>query len=204
MKKTSKRNLQVAHANRVRLFVGIAPDKHTQRFLDAICAEAEQRGMPRKVRWTSDSNRHLTLAFLGETDPAHLDTIERRMEDIARHTAPITGRIVSAHPFPKHRGNMFAAELLPSPPVTKLHQACQALMQAIGKTPERKSYRPHFTLARSPVGFSRPAPIPADFHCALNNLTLYRSQLAPGGSQYLPLLTLPLSGEAAAGTSEQP
>ncbi len=67
-------------------------------------------------------------------------------------------------------------------------------MSATGKKPERKSFRPHFTLARSAAGFSQPAPIPADFTCALDNLTLYQSLLAPGGSQYRPLLTLPLTG----------
>ncbi|WP_197023758.1 RNA 2',3'-cyclic phosphodiesterase [Microbulbifer sp. HZ11] len=178
----------------IRLFVGVTPDQSTQRFLDGICREAKLRGIPRKVRWTSHGNRHLTVVFLGETDPSHLDAIEQRMEEIASLSPPLCGRIVSAHPFPKKRAALFAAELLPSPGLTDLHQACQALMSATGKKPERKSFRPHFTLARSTAGFSQPAPIPADFTCALDNLTLYQSLLAPGGSQYRPLLTLPLTG----------
>ena len=203
MKKKISASQRTLDSSLVRLFIGIAPDRNTQRFLDAVCAEGEQRGMPRKFRWISHSNRHLTLAFLGETDPAHLETIERRLTDIAAHTPPTNARIVSAHPFPKTRGNLFAAELLPSPVLSTLHQSCQALMRAIGKTPERKSFRPHFTLARSPIGFSRPTPIPADFSCELNNLTLYHSLLAPGGSQYQPLLSLPLSGESAPEASQQ-
>ncbi|MBY6212150.1 RNA 2',3'-cyclic phosphodiesterase [Microbulbifer agarilyticus] len=183
----------------VRLFIGIAPDKNTQRFLDGICAAREQQGMPRKFRWTSHTNRHLTLAFLGDTDPAHLDTIEIRLKDIAQHTAPLDGRIVSTHPFPKARARLFAAELLPSQRLLELHQACQALMRAIGKAPEKKTFRPHFTLARSPGGFCSLLPVPTDFICHLNNITLYHSLLAPGGSQYQPLLTLPLTGAHAPG-----
>nr|WP_010132861.1 RNA 2',3'-cyclic phosphodiesterase [Microbulbifer agarilyticus] len=184
-------------AEPLRLFIGIAPDKNTQRFLDGICAAREQQGMPRKLRWISHTNRHLTLAFLGDTDPAHLDTIEVRLKDIARHTAPLDGRIVSTHPFPKPRARMFAAELLPSQRLLDLHQACQALMRAIGKTPEKKAFRPHFTLARSPGGFSSQLPEPTDHICHLSDITLYHSLLAPGGSQYQPLLTLPLAGASA-------
>ncbi|WP_231757080.1 RNA 2',3'-cyclic phosphodiesterase [Microbulbifer elongatus] len=194
MQKTSRPQQRPQDTSLIRLFIGIAPDADTQHFLDGICCEAGQRGLPKKVRWISHTNRHLTLAFLGETDPDHLETIEQSLAGIASGSPPLCGKIVSAHPFPRARAAMFAAELLPSPALTRLHRACQALMHAIGKAPERKTFRPHFTLARSRSGFSRPAPIPADFTCILDNLTLYQSLLAPEGSQYRSLLTLPLCG----------
>ncbi|MCK7597459.1 RNA 2',3'-cyclic phosphodiesterase [Microbulbifer sp. CAU 1566] len=178
----------------VRLFIGVAPDTATQRFLDATCHHCQQLRLPRDHRWISHNNRHLTLAFLGDTSCQQLDTIETILRDIASSTAASYGQIVSTHPFPKDRAKMLAAELLPNPELSALHQHCRDLMTAIGKQPERKSFRPHFTLARSNHGFTRLPPLVTDFACRLGNLTLYHSLLAPGGSQYHPLISLPLEG----------
>lgn len=177
---------------KIRLFIGVAPDAATQHFLDAISKHCERQGMPRDYRWISHSNRHLTLAFLGETEARWLDTIADRLQEIAGKHFSCNGQIVATHPFPKARAKMLAAELLPTPELATLQRECSALMAAIGKQPERKSFRPHFTIARSRLGFGRLTPIPAEFTCNLNNLTLYHSLLAPGGSQYSPLLALPL------------
>ncbi|MBB5210691.1 RNA 2',3'-cyclic phosphodiesterase [Microbulbifer hydrolyticus] len=178
----------------VRLFIGIAPNAATQRFLDATCAYLEGLRLPRDCRWISETNRHLTLAFLGDTERRHLGSIEERLREIARQSPTCPGQIVSTHPFPRDRAKMLAAELLPTPALTALHEKCRKLMAAIGKQPERKTFRPHFTLARSRTGFSRMPAAPADFICRLDNITLYHSLLATGGSQYQPLLSLPLAG----------
>jgi len=185
-----------AAAEPVRLFVGIAPDGATQRFLDATRLHLQGLRLPRDCRWIGSDNRHLTLAFLGDTEVRHLPVIVDTLRAIAAHTPPCSGQIVSTHPFPRDRAKMLAAELLPSPPLATLHGKCRDMMMTIGKQPERKSFRPHFTLARSRSGFSRLPAVPADFHCALDNITLYHSLLAPGGSQYQPLLSLPLEGES--------
>lgn len=184
-------------AEPLRLFIGIAPDAATQRFLDATCVHVQGLKLPRDCRWVGGSNRHLTLAFLGDTEPRHLQTIEDALREIAMETPPCCGQIVSTHPFPRDRAKMLAAELLPTPALAALHGRCREIMTTIGKAPERKSFRPHFTLARSRSGFSRLPAAPADFICALDNLTLYHSLLAPGGSQYQPLLSLSLGNTPA-------
>ncbi|WP_158681753.1 RNA 2',3'-cyclic phosphodiesterase [Microbulbifer pacificus] len=178
----------------MRLFIGVAPDRATQHFLDITCQHLERLGLPRDCRWITQPNRHLTLAFLGETDAIHLEAIEDGLRKIAATLPFCHGEIVSTHPFPKVHAKMLAAELLPNPLLAKLHQQCCALMRDIGKQPERKTFRPHFTLARSRQGFTHPHPIATAFTCTLDNLTLYQSHLAPGGSQYHRILSIPLEG----------
>lgn len=180
----------------LRLFIGIAPDSATQRFFDATCQHIERLGLPRDLRWITHANRHLTLTFLGETDAVFLETIEGLLREIAATAPTCYGEIVSTHPFPKNRAKMLAAELLPNPELAKLQQQCSTLMRTIGKQPERKTFRPHFTLARSRLGFARPQPIATAFTCRLDNLTLYHSLLTAGSSQYRPLLSLPLANGA--------
>ncbi|WP_066963758.1 RNA 2',3'-cyclic phosphodiesterase [Microbulbifer sp. Q7] len=189
-----KSSANTASGTSERLFIGIAPDAATQRFLGATCTHLASLRLPRNCRWIGDANRHLTLAFLGDTALDHMATIEQHLEEIAQSTPACTGHIVSTHPFPRDRAKMLAAELLPNPALATLHAHCRNLMTAIGKQPERKQFRPHFTLARSRSGFSRIPAVPADFICTLDNITLYHSLLAPGGSQYQPLLSLRLAG----------
>lgn len=186
----------------VRLFIGIAPDVATQRFLDATAQHCDRLGLPRDCRWISHDNRHLTLAFLGDTDIRHLETVENILGEIATRNHTCYGQIVSTHPFPRNRAKMLASELLPTPELTTLQRDCSELMRAIGKQPERKTFRPHFTLARNRSGFARLPPVPASFTCTLGNLTLYESLLAPGGSQYRPLLSFELNHSSPEGEAE--
>ncbi|MFV8783083.1 RNA 2',3'-cyclic phosphodiesterase [Microbulbifer sp. SA54] len=186
--------MQDRDTNSLRLFIGIEPDATTQRFLDATANACRQRGLPRGTRWLSHNNRHLTIAFLGETAAENVEHIESRLSTIAQETPEIYVQAVSTHPFPGPRAKLLATELLPTPELDHLHQNCRQLMLDLGMRPESNSYRPHFTLARCRLGFARFPPLPTQHYCLLNNLTLYHSLLAPGGSQYTPLAKFQLVG----------
>lgn len=187
--------------NCVRLFIGVRPDGHTQHFLDGLVGHAKHLlggGKRDSARWTSHSNRHLTLAFLGET-PSHLVvSIEEKLIGIAQNTAACQGRIAALQPFPKRRSRLLAAELLTNPELDRLHEHCRQLMRELGMKPESASYRPHVTLGRNPRGFSRLEPQAIDFIMNIDNLVLYESRLAPGGSQYHPLLEISLTPHTTA------
>lgn len=179
-----------------RLFIGIRPDAATQRFLDGLVDRCRQQlGRSGRIRWTSHGNRHLTLAFLGETSDELIPAIETELVAIAGRLPACRARIVSLHPFPKGRSPLLAAELLTNPELDRLHEECRQLCMRLGVTPEGAVYRPHFTLARSRRGFAHLDPLAVDFTLRLDNITLYRSHTAPGGSQYAPLLEVQLEGD---------
>lgn len=182
-----------------RLFIGIRPTADTQVFLDSLVTHCRQQlgqSAERGVRWTSEANRHLTLAFLGETPLQLLPAIEAGILEIADLAQPCRARTVALQPFPRSRSKLLAAELLPNPQLDRLHQLCRQLMIRLGLEPESAAYRPHFTLGRNRRGFSRFEPLALDRVVELNNIALYESRLAPGGSQYHPLLEAELSGTA--------
>lgn len=173
-----------------RLFIGIRPDARTQQFLDGLTSQTKQQLGPDKrdrTRWTSHANRHLTLAFLGETPDGLIPQIEESLAQIANVLPRCSGRIVSLNPFPQRRSALLAAELLTNPDLDKLHEHCRELMMKLGMKPERATYRPHITLARNRRGFAQLDPVMLDHTMPVDNIVLYQSQTAPGGSQYLPL-----------------
>lgn len=176
-----------------RLFIGTRPDERAQRYFDGLVSQyqakmgAQAGARQGRVRWTSSANRHLTLAFLGETPDSLIPRIGEKLMQIASALPACSGRLVCLQPFPKKRARLLAAELLPNPALDRLHSACRQLMIDLGMTPESVTYRPHVTLARNRAGFAV-KPQELDQTMALDNLTLYRSDMAPGGSQYTPLL----------------
>ncbi|WP_323843927.1 RNA 2',3'-cyclic phosphodiesterase [Microbulbifer magnicolonia] len=181
-----------------RLFIGIRPDTRTQQFLDGLVSHCKrQLGADKRdrTRWTSHANRHLTLAFLGETADKLIPVIEERLAQVAGAVPPCSGRIVSLNPFPQRRSSLLAAELLTNPVLDKLHQQCRQLMMDLGMKPERANYRPHITLARNRRGFARLEPLMLDHTLLLDNIILYQSHVAPGGSQYLPLFEAQMEAE---------
>lgn len=180
-----------------RLFIGVRPDDDTQHFLDGLvghCKRQLETGQLESTRWTSHRNRHLTLAFLGETPDGLIPRIANRLQQIAGRQSRCVGRIVSLHPFPQPRSRLLAAEMLANPELDRLHEACRRLMLELGMQPESAAYRPHFTLARNRRGFPGFEPLPVDFIAPLDNVVLYQSQPAAGGSQYLPLYEAQLAG----------
>ncbi|WP_237060756.1 RNA 2',3'-cyclic phosphodiesterase [Microbulbifer sediminum] len=195
-----------------RLFIGIQPDSATQHFLDGLCSHARGLLPPGRgrTRWTSASNRHLTLAFLGETPASLIPKIESSLVQLAHIARPCSARIVSLGPFPRPRASLLAAELISNPDLDRLHNGCRDLMRELGMKPESAAFRPHFTLARNRRGFGRFPAEQLDFIAQLNHLALYRSDMAPGGSQYTPLFEVllddqdPADGEGAPpGTDRQ-
>ncbi|WP_250464009.1 RNA 2',3'-cyclic phosphodiesterase [Microbulbifer litoralis] len=179
-----------------RLFIGVRPDARTQQFLDELANHCRQRWRTDRfgdTRWTSHGNRHLTLAFLGETPDGQTARIEDRLQQIAAQQPPCEARIVALQPFPQRRSRLLAAEMLPNPDLDRLHGACRRLMIDLGMKPESATYRPHITLARTRGGFAGFEPLATDFVLRLDNIALYQSHLAAGGSQYLPLYETPLA-----------
>ncbi|AOS97660.1 2',5' RNA ligase family [Microbulbifer aggregans] len=185
-----------------RLFIGIRPTADTQLFLDSLvnhCRQQLGQSAERDVRWTSQANRHLTLAFLGETPAELIPPLEAGILDIADRIQACQARVVTLQPFPKSRSRLLAAELLPNPDLDRLHECCRGLMKQLDLEPESAAYRPHFTLGRNRRGFSRLPPVMLDRIVDLDNIVLYQSRMTPGGSQYHPLLEAELSGPAQSG-----
>ncbi|WP_237068272.1 RNA 2',3'-cyclic phosphodiesterase [Microbulbifer guangxiensis] len=182
-----------------RLFIGVRPTADTQVFLDGLvnhCRQQLGQSAERAIRWTSHANRHLTLAFLGETPAELLPALEAGIVDIADRARACEARVVSLQPFPRNRSRLLAAELLPNPELDTLHRLCRELMIQLGLEPESATYRPHFTLGRNRRGFSRLPPLELDRIVTLDNIVLYQSRMTPGGSQYHPLLEAELPGGA--------
>jgi 2'-5' RNA ligase len=151
------------------------------------------------LRWTDPDGWHVTLAFLGATDPGSVPGLGDALADAVRDTPPFTldtGR-VGAFPRP---GAAQRVWLGINDPDGRLGALAAEVQAAVLPPDARRPLRAHLTLGRSrarrgePLGpwlASRefpPARIPVD------DVVLYRSHLGRGPAHYQELARVPLRG----------
>ncbi len=191
----------------MRLFVAIevplALREELERRVRAL------RGELPKARWVRPEAMHLTLSFLGETDPELLPDLHRELAGAFAAGAPLTLRLHDVGAFPP-RGK---ARVLwtgiaggggePCEELAALRsEVARAVFRAASVEPDKRRFHPHLTLARcrhpwprSAVerfreGFGEP---PSDAF-TVSEGTLFESELHPSGARYRVVGTYPLGG----------
>jgi 2'-5' RNA ligase len=155
-------------------------------------------------RWTRAEGVHVTVRFLGEVEDARLGELGPRWERAAlAATGPIPLDVSGLGCFPSTRRPRILWVGVAEDPdrgrMRALVAAAEREARAAGFAPEERGFRPHATLARA-VGASAAAPPEGTWpfgRAWIESLTLFRSDLAPGGARYTVLATFPLGGAAA-------
>lgn len=152
------------------------------------------------ARWSRPDALHVTLKFLGETDPQNLDAIRNALAKVsAPH--PVSLRFSGVNFVPDEaRPRMMWSRVTGTPPLFALASALDRELQPLGFKSESRPFTPHVTLARlnSPRNLDQliraAAPLKSyDFGSAHESeFHLYESMLKPSGSEYKKLATFPL------------
>jgi 2'-5' RNA ligase len=182
----------------LRLFVAAdVPPDH----LDAVeRATVELRDSLSDARWTSTDNRHVTLKFLGATDPDLLPQVESVVRSAAAAEGPgeleLTG--LGAFPSATRARVLWIGLNDPSNILTRLASGLERGFAPLGFEPEARSFTPHLTLARLKTP-ARLDPVPElDLSrlepFELDRIALWRSQLSPKGATYERLGEFALGG----------
>jgi 2'-5' RNA ligase len=157
------------------------------------------------LRPTRPESLHVTLVFLGSREPAEVEEIAALVLRSGAPAAP--AKLEDPISLPRRRRAALFALPTPSAAASDLQRSLLERFVTAGlHTPERRDFWPHVTVARVRAegrGSRRPAAVtrhPGDLPEELKEpfdlvrLTLYRSEFQPGGSRYVPLAKVELSG----------
>jgi 2'-5' RNA ligase len=194
----------------IRAFIAIDLPAPLQTALDRTTVELRKtlRDMP--LRWVRTENIHLTLKFLGQVQAADIERIKPVLERQAAAFAPMDVSIDGFGTFPNPTKPLVLwIGLRAGEGLAKFQTAVEADLSQLGFAPEERGFTPHLTVARvrrdHRVGnLKRIAELmaatqpPFTAAAKLDSVTLYRSDLKPGGSVYNPLVRYSLSGAADA------
>lgn len=177
----------------IRAFVALElPAAARARVAEAI--ETLRPTVP-DVRWVRPEGIHLTLRFLGPSEPDALERLKPRLGAAAAAcpTAEVPLRGFGLFPERGAPRVLWVDAPLPAH-CLELQRACEAAAIACGYQRETRAFRAHLTLGRWRDRAPRPRLEARELGRArLDSLVLFSSELRPGGAVYTPLRAFPLA-----------
>lgn len=174
----------------MRLFVAIEIPTEIRKALAVFLREL--RGIAPQAKWVRAENLHVTLKFLGETEPTRVRAIEKALGSI-RSGQPVTLEFRGLGYFPNEkRPRVFWAGMETSGNLKTLAEEIDQGLHKLGFPLEDRPLTPHLTLARfDPPGL----PAKLGFVVAENSsrsfgalsadqFHLIESKLKPTGAEY--------------------
>jgi len=189
----------------MRLFVAFEMPPSLRQELGRRGA-AVRRSLP-KASWVRDNGMHLTLKFLGDTDPVLVDALVPALREAFAPAAPLRLRVAGLGAFPpasKARVVWCGLEALDGDLAAVQAAVAGAVERVAGLEPERRPFHPHLTLARCRTPWARDAverlaalfgPLPEEVF-AVDHGVLFESTLHPEGAAYRAVETFPLEGRS--------
>ncbi len=195
-----------ANRQHIRTFIALPLPSD---WIDALVSVVEQlkAQVPAGVRWVDVGGVHLTLRFLGNTDP---DLAPRIVDGLSRKLTPAPAPTLSLSglgTFPPRREPrvIWAGVAGNLDPLLEMYRRTELLVESLGWPPERRPFRPHLTLGRvrdrshevqrqQVLDAVATTPVPATSLWTPDIVRLYQSVLTPGGAIYTSLGDVPLVG----------
>ncbi|MCC6146603.1 MAG: RNA 2',3'-cyclic phosphodiesterase [Anaerolineaceae bacterium] len=189
----------------IRSFIAIELPYEIQEQLQQVVQQLKF-SLPDIVHWVAPKNIHLTLRFLGDVSPANMDVLKEALKLIAGKHPSFEVCPGGINAFPTRRRPRVLWVGVESSPILKvLQQAIEIEVQKLGCAPESRPFSPHLTLGRVKQNASFEAinrvaagltnlqqAHPVDSF-TVHQLTLFRSDLKPGGAVYTPITTVSLN-----------
>lgn len=168
------------------MFLAVELDDETRHALAAHLLEALPE-LPGKA--VPPSNWHLTLRFLGWTEPPQADRILAELDQHER-MGSFSMRLAGLGAFPKARRAtvLWVGVSAGEEPLTQLVARCERAVQAAGFSAEDRPFHPHMTISRvrppeDVTAFLEAVPT-FNRRFTVGHVALYRSRLRSGGTEY--------------------
>jgi 2'-5' RNA ligase len=168
----------------MRIFFAVWPPPETAGALAAWAREAQHKTGGKA---TPEEKIHLTLAFLGETDPTRAIAAAKRVSAKA-HQLPIEHAR-----YWRENNIVWAGPRETPPPLKALFDSLSVELFREEFILERRPFAAHVTLIRKARATKSLPPLPS-LDWPINEFVLVRSSLASAGSTYEVLEQFPLAG----------
>lgn len=176
-------------SSRLRLFAALELPGEAVAALEGLRFDEEV------WRRVASSSLHVTLAFLGATEPSLVAGVRRAVEGVAGR--PVRLMLAAPLLLPPRRPHVLTVALEdPDRALAALQGEVASALAATGAfSPEARPFRPHVTVGRVRPRVRAPRAIELsvprlEFHATA--VTLFSSVTAPAGARYEPLASVSL------------
>ena len=189
----------------MRLFVALQiPDSIRNRYAALIDdLRRLDASEPKRPKWVRPENLHVTLKFIGHTDPAKLDSIRAALAKVrSLHEVRLNFHKIGFFPNLKRPRVIFAG-MDTSENLAALAHGVDEQTATLGFPAEERAFTPHLTLARldgpgisSELRDAIEKNATRDFgELRTREFHLIESKLKPSGAEYTTLQSFPFVSE---------
>ncbi|MEE8056230.1 MAG: RNA 2',3'-cyclic phosphodiesterase [Pseudomonadales bacterium] len=170
---------------------------HAQQLESYLHKQLGQEALNRKtrIRWVSPVNYHLTVVFLGDIRPQDIERLHTAALLVAEQFTVDTLHFSALQWFPSAlKPRLIVAIPEQNTTLLALYKTLSKSLRREGFNVENRAFRPHVSLARTKA-LTTPADLSdfsLDINSALDELVLFKSEQAAGGSIYTPLFVEPI------------
>ena len=133
----------------LRLFFAVELNSALRQALSQLIDELKQEPWGHRVRWVHPENLHVTLRFLGTTNPEKIPELAKHAHNAINKIEPFPLQLHNIRFFPSPTApRAIAADIIPTSELFELAYALEEVASNLGFTPETKPYLPHLTLGR--------------------------------------------------------
>lgn len=183
----------------LRCFIAIELPDEIKKNIDTYVEQL--KAAKADVKWVPAKNLHLTLKFLGSTPEELLTEINRKLSSTAKLHDRFTCRISGAGVFPNiKQPRVIWLGIKDAEEMIKLQKDADESMAELGFKKEDREFNPHLTIGRARSPKNKDMLIKelatlkeVDFgKIEVQNITLMKSELKPGGAEYFRLNEIPI------------
>jgi 2'-5' RNA ligase len=190
--------MPAAASKTLRAFVALELDAMSLRRVARVADRLRMGSGAPSATWTPSSKMHVTVKFLGQFERDSVEPFAAAVRRLTEGKAAPRPGAIHLDAFPSVEVAEVVVALLDdgAGEIAKLSARVEKVAAKFGAPPEKRTYRPHVTLARLKMPYDvrrwlRPELAPGTDSCHVAALTLFESRADAQGSTYLRLASFP-------------
>lgn len=189
-----------------RLFIAVVVPAAAAAACRDVIEAVRASALGRDARWVHTGSLHLTIRFLGDTEPDLVPDVALAVVDAAEQVAPFRVELAGAGAFPdgRHPRTLWLGVDRGNDGLIRIIDALEAPLERLGWPPDARARRPHLTVARTDATRGEVSHAIADALARaatgwrtafdVTEVTLFRSHLGGGPPRHEPIVQAPLGG----------
>ncbi|MDZ4722302.1 MAG: RNA 2',3'-cyclic phosphodiesterase [candidate division Zixibacteria bacterium] len=132
----------------IRLFIALTIPEETKKYLAYIMNDCKKQGI--RISWVAAENLHLTVRFLGDTDPELILSLNGMLESVAMRykAAECSLKMVGGFPTLKSPRVIWVGLSGQTERMSALAGSIETAVRELGLPPGTKPFKAHLTLGR--------------------------------------------------------
>ena len=178
----------------IRSFIALPIPHQTTNELGDVAAKMSYQDKSSAVRWVDQANYHVTLAFLGDQEEDHLESLAEKIDE---NLTQDEFRLALTHPcpFPEAKPKLIASMVERNDEIALIHKQIISAVHSVGMEIDKRKFIPHVTLGRyrhAKNVYAGKVPMNVSFDTVIDEVVLFESVLTSSGSEYEPIYRFPL------------